>query len=80
MTVVDRINTGVEEFVLDDVIDAYAEWHEQSLGVWLAYRRWSEAPPEDLQLRFAAYVAALDQEQRACDVYAATIAETVRAL
>jgi hypothetical protein len=80
MTVVSRINIGVEGFVLDDVVDAYVEWHEQSQGVWLAYRHWSEAPPEDLQLRFAAYVAALDQEQRACEVYAATIAQTVRAL
>jgi hypothetical protein len=62
------------EYLLDDVIDAYVDWREGSRSVWQAYHHWLRAPAEDASLRFAAYLAELDQEQRACDVYQATIA------
>lgn len=68
------------EYVRPDVIDAYVDWREQSQRVWLAYYRWSAAAPEDTALAFAAYLAELDQEQRTCDVYAATISMTARRL
>lgn len=65
-----------DEYVRQDVIDAYVDWREQSQRVWLAYYRWSGARPVDAALALAAYIAELDQEQRTCDVYAATIART----
>ena len=71
-----RTPADVDEYVLDDVIDAYVDWREQSQRVWLAYHRWSDAAPEDWVLALGAYIAELDQEQRTCDVYAATIAKT----
>ena len=72
--------TGVDEYVLDDVIDTYIDWREQSRNVWLAYGRWSQAPPEDATLRFAAYLAELDQEHRACYLYERAIVRTTARL
>jgi hypothetical protein len=72
--------TGVDQNVLEDVIDTYVDWREQSRGVWLAYGRWSQAPPEDATLRFAAYLAELDREHRACDVYEEAIVRTTARL
>jgi hypothetical protein len=68
------------DYVLDEMIDAYVDWRERSRGVWQAYHHWLKAPAEDGLLRFAAYLAELDQEQRACDVYQATIARIVERL
>lgn len=76
MPVIFRAATGVDEHVLVDAIDAYVDWREQSRSVWLAYERWSHAPPEDVALRFAAYLAELDQEHRACDAYEAAAFRT----
>lgn len=70
----------VDECVVEDVVDAYVDWREQSRSVWRAYRRWSRGRPDDVAVRFAAYLAELDQEQRACEVYAATVARTAEQL
>jgi hypothetical protein len=56
--------------VIDDVMDAYVEWREECAEVEYAYGRWSTAPPADAALAFAAYVAALDREDRASTSYA----------
>jgi hypothetical protein len=68
-----RAGADIDDYALDDVMDAYVEWREQSRSVWDAYQRWMYAAPHDERLRFAAYLAELDQEQRASGVYAATI-------
>jgi hypothetical protein len=53
------------DYVIDDAMDAYVEWREESAQVESAYRRWATAEPSDAALAFAAYVAALDREDRA---------------
>jgi hypothetical protein len=70
------IGSAIDQYAVDDIVDAYVDWREQSRHVWIAYARWASAPADDAQLRFAAYLAELDQEQRACDVYAATVSRT----
>lgn len=56
---------GIRDYVIDDAMDAYVEWREESAQVESAYRRWTTAEPSDAALAFAAYVAALDREDRA---------------
>jgi hypothetical protein len=75
-----RAGADIDDYALDDVMDAYVQWREQSRSVWDAYQRWVYAAPPDERLRFAAYLAELDREQRASDVYAATIDQTLARL
>jgi NAD-dependent SIR2 family protein deacetylase len=75
-----RAGADMHGYALEDVMDAYVDWREQSRNVWDAYQRWVRAAPQDERLRFAAYLAELDQEQRASAVYAATIDRTLARL
>jgi NAD-dependent SIR2 family protein deacetylase len=75
-----RAGADLDDYALEDVMDAYVDWREQSRSVWDAYQRWMHAAPQDECLRFAAYLAELDQEQRASAVYAATIDRTLARL
>jgi hypothetical protein len=62
--------------LIDQLLEAYLEWCEESAAVGSAYRRWSLASADDASARFAAYVAALDREERASDVYARLFGRT----
>jgi hypothetical protein len=55
---------------VDDVLEAYLEWREESTAVWDAYRRWTSATAEHKVPAHAAYQAALDREEAAANVYA----------
>jgi hypothetical protein len=57
----------------DTVFSAYVDWREQCRRVHAAYARWCGAHADESVLRFAAYAAELDREQRACDAFAASI-------
>jgi hypothetical protein len=69
-----RASMSFDRPLMDDVVDAYVDWREQCGRVWLAYHAWSCAAPRDGRLRFAAYLAELDQEHRTTEAYAAMIA------
>jgi hypothetical protein len=56
--------------MVDDAIDAYVDWREECTHVWEAHRRWQSSGGRDAALAFRAYVAALDREERASEVYA----------
>jgi hypothetical protein len=71
------IGSAVDEYALDDIVESYVDWREQARSVWVAYASWDTAPETEARLRFAAYLAELDQEQRTCEVHAATVARTV---
>jgi hypothetical protein len=64
----------VEVALIDAAVDSYVDWREESAAVRRAYRRWADAVRTDRPGAFAAYVAALDQEERAGTRYAQVIA------
>jgi hypothetical protein len=59
--------------IVDEAMDAYVEWREECIRVWDAYHRWLSAARADAPFAFPAYVAALDREERASEVYAGVI-------
>jgi glucan phosphorylase len=56
--------------MVDEAMDAYVDWREESHRVWEAYERWLDAARADIAFACLAYVAALDREERAAEVYA----------
>jgi hypothetical protein len=71
------MRNGVRDKLIDDVMDAYVEWRQESAKVESAYRRWSIARLADPARAFAEYVAALDREELASISYAQIIRRTV---
>ena len=64
----------MEVALIDAAVDSYVDWREESAAVRRAYRRWADAAGTDRPCAFAAYVAALDQEERAGARYAQVLA------
>jgi hypothetical protein len=53
----------------DAVDDGYATWREENGTVAESYRGWNSADRDERSLAYAAYVAALDREERAATAY-----------
>jgi hypothetical protein len=70
MSVSIRIETPWHQQLVDDMVDAYAEWRHACAAVQAAYDLWSDAAAQDELLAFGAYAAALDKEERLSQVYA----------
>ena len=64
--------------LLDDLLDGYVDWRESARAVADAYARWSVASVSERALRFAAYTATLDQEQRTAAAYAEAVTDVER--
>ena len=64
------MNEQVHKKLVDEAIEAYVGWREESAEVWDAYVRWARAPKIDAAGAFAAYRAALDREECASHAYA----------
>ena len=60
--------------LIDAAMDGYVAWREESAVVETAYGRWLRAEPAEEGLAFAAYLAALDREERAAETYMRLIA------
>ena len=56
--------------VVDAAVEAYVRWREECAGARDAYDRWSSAAKADGTLASCAYIAALDREEIAANVYA----------
>jgi hypothetical protein len=63
----------VEGPQVDRMIDLYCDWRTACADVSAAYERFRLACASDRALAFAAYSAALDREQSACEDYAGQI-------
>jgi len=63
---------------VDEVMDAYVDWRQECMRVWEAYERWLSASRTDAGLAFGAYLAALDCEERASEVYGRLITAVAR--
>jgi len=71
-------SSWAEAMLLDDLLDGYVDWRESARAVKDAYARWSFASGPECALRFAAYTATLDQEQRTASAYAEAVTEVER--
>jgi hypothetical protein len=58
------------ERLLDRLVDAYVDWRDACARVNDAYRSWSSESSPRNEAAFGTYLAALDAEQQAAEVYA----------
>lgn len=75
-----RTVSFVDDWLIDDALDAYVYWRERRAVVWDTYKRWSVAWPADAPSEFLAYRSALDQEELAAGRYADLIAKLTTSL
>jgi hypothetical protein len=67
------MNTLSRKRLVDKLVDAYVDWREMCARVNDAYRSWaSETAPGD-RVTFGLYMAALDAEEQAAEVYAGLV-------
>jgi hypothetical protein len=62
--------TRLEPRVVDQLLEFYVCWREESVAARIAYERWSDCDRSDRRLGYAGYAAALDREQLAAHFYA----------
>lgn len=67
-----------EAHLVDDMAECYVEWRECAGAAADAYERWSEAPAEEVSLRFSAYTASLDREESAAISYELAVEDVER--
>jgi hypothetical protein len=70
MSLAVRIELPWHQRLVDDMVDAYAQWRQDCKAVQAAYDQWSNATAEDELLAFGAYETALDKEGRSSQEYA----------
>jgi hypothetical protein len=68
-----QTETALERSVVDHLLECYVAWREECRAVRLAYDQWTQATARDSDLLYAAYRAALDQEEESARVYARRI-------
>jgi hypothetical protein len=71
---------AVRERLIDEAFRHYLDWRDECAAVAAAYRRWSNSPAAESALLFAAYVAALDREERAAGQYEVILGRAHRVL
>jgi hypothetical protein len=67
------VATFQQRRLVDELMVAYVDWREECVRVSDAYGGWAAAKAADGGLAFGVYVAALDREERASEVYAGLI-------
>ena len=72
------MNELLDHRLLDETLDAYAEWLEECAEVRAAYRWWSDAPHNCKTAAYGQYLAALDNEQHTAELYADLYAQLIR--
>jgi hypothetical protein len=70
MRTVFRSDSALVQWAVDELVHCYVSWREECLAVRLAHERWAESTGAEGRLTYAAYVAALDREERAARTYA----------
>jgi hypothetical protein len=59
--------------LVEEALERYVDWRQACTAVRHAYERWSCAAADERALTFAAYRAALDQEESAAALYGALV-------
>jgi hypothetical protein len=60
----------IDSELVGEALDAYLDWREECDAVWDAGDWWAHASGSDAPTAVAAYLTALDREERAANVYA----------
>jgi hypothetical protein len=60
---------GWSPWLQAEFVECYVRWREECTAVRLSYDRWRDAEPDAEPIAYAVYIAALDREERAADVY-----------
>jgi hypothetical protein len=74
----DSMEDTIARQLLDEALEAYVDWQEESGAVWEAYRFWSMAPRRLRNDAFHEYRAALDNEQHTAELYAEAYGRLLR--
>jgi hypothetical protein len=64
------MNTLTRKRLVDELVEAYVDWRETCAQVNDAYRSWASETSLRERVTFGLYMAALDAEQHAAEVYA----------
>jgi hypothetical protein len=64
------VSVEIRPDLVDRMIELYCDWRTSCEEVQSRYARFLDAPASDRAAAFAAYMAALDREESACDSYA----------
>jgi hypothetical protein len=64
------LDAQLDPDLVDRLIELYCDWRTSCAEVQAAYERFLDASACDRGVAFAAYRAALDREQSACELYA----------
>jgi hypothetical protein len=64
------MSTTIDNRLVDDAMEAYVDWLQQSVAVQDAYDRWARGPRDSTANAFLEYRAALDREECASMAYA----------
>ena len=67
------MNKLSQKRLVDKLMAAYVSWREACLRVSATYGSWASGTGPDATSAFGCYVAALDQEKRAAEVYAGLV-------
>jgi hypothetical protein len=70
------VNTLRRERLVDRLVEAYIDWRETCLRVTDAYRSWTDETAPGDRAAFGLYMAALDAEEQAAEVYAGLVRRT----
>jgi hypothetical protein len=62
-------STPASPWLVDEFVESYARWREESAAVRSAYEHWASAELRDRGLASTAYRAALDREEHAAHAY-----------
>ena len=63
------LGAQIEAWRADAFLEGYVSWREASEAVRTSYERWRGGQRSDRRLAFAAYTAALDQEEHAARMF-----------
>jgi hypothetical protein len=70
MDTVTDSNTVFAQRTIDELVERYVTWREESYAVWTAYQQWADSGRGESRLAYARYLAALDLEEQAARTYA----------
>jgi hypothetical protein len=65
--------------LVDELMDLYVSWREESSAVATSYENWSASARRDNRLAFSAYIAALDREEHAAATYRSQVERIAKA-